>query len=137
MLIYLKRHKDVLFSMSKRCQLFNVIKTSYFLRLTDISFSTLIIGSCIDNKKTAVFLSWLLGHLSNSGDLLLWVGVRRRPLSVNIFFSRTTKLLRVRNWKFHDPPPPPPRGNSLGEKKVKLIWKWIILLKFFFISRKF
>ena len=23
-----------------------------------------------------------LGHLSNLGDLLLWVGVRRRPLSV-------------------------------------------------------
>ena len=32
-----------------------------------------------------------LGHLSNSGDLLLWVGVRRRALCVNIFFSRTTR----------------------------------------------
>ena len=31
-----------------------------------------------------------LGHLSNSGDLLLWIGVRRRPSCVNIFFSRTT-----------------------------------------------
>ena len=44
-----------------------------------------------------VFVNIFLGHLSNSGDLLLWVGVRRRPSSVvrrascvNIFFSRTT-----------------------------------------------
>ena len=34
--------------------------------------------------------SVLLGHLSHSGDLLLWVGVHRRPSFVNIFFSRTT-----------------------------------------------
>ena len=32
----------------------------------------------------------LLGHLSHSGDLLSWVGVRRRASSVNIFFSKTT-----------------------------------------------
>ena len=32
-----------------------------------------------------------LGHLSHSGDLLLWVGVRCRASSVNIFFSRTTE----------------------------------------------
>ena len=38
-----------------------------------------------------------LGHLSHSGDLLPWVGVRRRPSCVvrrpscvNIFFSKTT-----------------------------------------------
>ena len=31
-----------------------------------------------------------LGHLSNSGDLLLWVGVHFCPSCVNIFFSRTT-----------------------------------------------
>ena len=32
----------------------------------------------------------LLGHLSHSGDLLLWVGVRRRASCVNIFSSETT-----------------------------------------------
>ena len=31
-----------------------------------------------------------LGHLSHSGDLLLWVGVRHRPSCVDFFFSRTT-----------------------------------------------
>ena len=34
-------------------------------------------------------LCTFIGHLSNSGDLLLRVGVRRRPSCVNIF-SRTT-----------------------------------------------
>ena len=34
-----------------------------------------------------------LGHLSDSGDLLLWVGVRRRPSCVNIFSSETTGLI--------------------------------------------
>ena len=34
------------------------------------------------------FATVFLGH---SGDLLLWVGVRRRASSVNIFFSRTTE----------------------------------------------
>ena len=32
-----------------------------------------------------------LGLLSHSGDLLLWVGVRRRASSFNILFSRTTE----------------------------------------------
>ena len=36
------------------------------------------------------YFSTFLGHLSHSGDLLLWVGVRRRSSCVNIFFSRTT-----------------------------------------------
>ena len=36
-----------------------------------------------------------LGHPSHSGDLLLWVGVRRRASCVNIFFSRTTNKFGV------------------------------------------
>ena len=35
-------------------------------------------------------LEIFLGHLSNSGDLLLWLGVCRHPSCVNIFFSNTT-----------------------------------------------
>ena len=42
---------------------------------------------CIE-KMITIFV----GHLSNSGDLLLWpwVGVRRCPSCVHIFFSRAT-----------------------------------------------
>ena len=29
-----------------------------------------------------LMIDYFLGHLSHSGDLLLWVGVRRRPSSV-------------------------------------------------------
>ena len=39
--------------------------------------------------KNKINLYIFLGHLSHSGDLLLWVGVRYRPSPVNIF----TKLL--------------------------------------------
>ena len=44
---------------------------------------------CIYNNPK-VYCSNFLGHLSHSGDLLLWVGVRRRASCVNNFFSRTT-----------------------------------------------
>ena len=36
------------------------------------------------------------GHLSHSGDLLLWVGVRRSVSCVNIFFSRTTGPILIK-----------------------------------------
>ena len=39
------------------------------------------------NVKTKIH-TYFLGHLSNSGDLLLWIGVRRRPLT-----SSSQKLL--------------------------------------------
>ena len=42
------------------------------------------------NVRTWKMVMVCLGHLSHSGDLLLWDGVRRRPSCVNIFFSRTT-----------------------------------------------
>ena len=32
-------------------------------------------------KNLQFFIPQFLGHLSHSGDLLLWVGVRRRPLT--------------------------------------------------------
>ena len=34
------------------------------------------------NKGILIFFFLFLGHLSHSGDLLLWVGVRRRASSV-------------------------------------------------------
>ena len=48
------------------------------------------------------FLIILLGHLSHSGDLfLLWVGVRRRGSSVNLFFSRTTWPILTKFDMYH------------------------------------
>ena len=70
-----------------------------------------------------------LGHLSHSGDLLLWVGVRCRASSFNILFSRTTEPIltkfglqhlqgtETRKCKFHDPPTQ--RGGNYGVKSVK------------------
>ena len=39
-----------------------------------------ITNTVINVKSThALLMSAFLGHLSHSGDLLLWIGVRRRP----------------------------------------------------------
>ena len=46
------------------------------------------------SSEEVVFVAFILsflGHLSHSGDLLLWVGVRRHVSSIEIFFSRTTE----------------------------------------------
>ena len=45
------------------------------------------------NAIFIVYDALFLGHLSHSGDLLLWVAsvVMRRLSSVNIFFSRITE----------------------------------------------
>ena len=53
------------------------------------------ICKCVFDSSKASNYSWLkfhffLGHLSHSGDLLLWVGFRRHATCVNIFLSRTT-----------------------------------------------
>ena len=73
-----------------------------------------------------------LGHLSHSGDLLLWVGVHGTS-SVNIFFSRIfTKLgmysiCRVkRQESVNFIRPFFPRGGYLGGKKYKF---YVFLLK--------
>ena len=63
--------------------------------------------------------------LSNSGDLLLWVGVRRRPSCVNIFFSWTTgpiltklvcRICRVRTQEIVNFMTPTQRGGNFGVK---------------------
>ena len=68
-------------------------------RLTEISVNDMI-GlkniSMTPTKTSAEISSSMsfitfLSHLSHSGDLLLWVGVRRRASCVNIFLSRTTR----------------------------------------------
>ena len=51
-----------------------------------------------------------LGHLSHSGDLLLWVDVRRRASCVNIFSSETTGPNHYQIWYV----------ASLGEVDQKL-----------------
>ena len=72
--------------------------------------------------KSRIYAGFL-GHLSHSGDLLLWVGVRHRASCVNIFFSRTTQPILTKfglqhllgkekkKYKFHDPNP---MGGILG-----------------------
>ena len=46
-----------------------------FAKIPNVSFQILI-----QSKENSL----LLGHLSNSGDLLLWIGVHRSPSCVNI-----------------------------------------------------
>ena len=58
-------------------------------------------------------VSRVLRHLSHSGDLMLWVGVRRRPSCINIFISRTDgPISRVRKQKIVNfMTPSPPKGR--------------------------
>ena len=76
---------------------------------------------CLSIPYGGTFIIFL-GHLSHSGDLLLWVGIHHCPLcvvlralSVNIFSTETTGPIftkfgmkhmyakETRNCKFHDP----------------------------------
>ena len=57
---------------------------SHYTRFTVLT--TILPTNCL-----CIVCTEFLGHLSHSGDLLLWVGVRRRPSCVNIFSSETTR----------------------------------------------
>ena len=73
------------------CQLKNSVKCSIGIIFSDkhecCTFTSL---SVLPSVQIRVRPITFLGHLSNSGDLLLCFGVRRRPLCINIFFSKTT-----------------------------------------------
>ena len=55
------------------------------------SFSDNNSGCTIPSKDLWKKNIWFFFNGNAPGDLLLWVGVRRRASSVNIFFSRTTE----------------------------------------------
>ena len=63
------------------------ISVNYVIGPKNISMTTTL--TTAERPSSMSFITFL-GHLSHSGDLWLWVGVRRRPSCVNIFFSRTT-----------------------------------------------
>ena len=96
------------FKMTQKCEAF------YGFKNNRVDFTKKISLLCFSGKATYFRF---LGHLSNSGDHLIWVGVRRASC-VYIFFSRTTEPILTKsgmqhlygketeNCKFHDPPPP-------------------------------
>ena len=110
------------FKMTQKCEA--------FLRFQEQQsrFHKKISLLCFSGKATYFRF---LGHLSNSGDHLIWVGVRRASC-VYIFFSRTTEPIltksgmqhlygkETKNCKFHDPPNP--SGGKFGVKSVKLMY---------------
>ena len=67
--------------VSSICEQRNISTLKYFYKSSFLFFENLY--------EWYHFQCCFLGHLSHSGDLLLWVGVRRRASSINIFFSRT------------------------------------------------
>ena len=85
--------------------------TSYEEFLNTVAFGVTLYFLVVVLSSRFLFL----GHLSYSGDLLLWFGVRRLPSCVNIFFSRTTGPVstksgmkhlvgeETRKYKFHEP----------------------------------
>ena len=81
----------VLSSTTYECYLiWNMFLRNVHTYMLNMSHWLLILETV--KASSAVLLSWLfLGHLSQSGDLLLWVGVRRRASSV---VRRTSSVVR-------------------------------------------
>ena len=69
------------------------LSTTKFHKILLSSFRGVVLTNCF---SSIFILVKFLGHLIDSGDLLLWVGVRRRPSCVNIFFSRTTGPILIK-----------------------------------------
>ena len=86
--------------------------------------------------KNKFLLKFLVNIIEESlKHLLLWVGVRRRPSSIKIFFSRTTVLLhvysvcRVRRHGIVNVMTSFPKVGNFWVKSVELMY----FLKFFLL----
>ena len=80
-------------------------------------------------ESAPVLYIFLLDHLSNSGDLLLWIGVIlvRHPLTSSsqelLGQSLVCSICRVRRQEIVNFMTPVPRGGIFVVKSVKLILK--------------
>ena len=73
------------FKITQKCEAF------YGFKNNRVDFTKKLSLLCLSGKKKHSEATYFrfLDHLSNSGDHLIWVGVRRASC-VYIFFSRTT-----------------------------------------------